>query len=824
MQILGWALRALVSHWRKRPLQLIGVITGLWLATALMSGVQALNGQARQSYASADRLLGGALHYSLMPVDGQAFSQQAFVDLRRQGLPVSPMVDGQVKFQNASLRILGVEPLSLPKNSLASEGLPGSGQLDDQAVVDFMLAPGQAWVAPATLKRMGWRAGEQPSTAQGSALPPLYPHDEVPPDTLLMDIGPAQRALGLGERISSLLLPAGAEAELPAPWRTTLQWRSGLDSGANMAQLTDSFHLNLTALGMLAFVVGLFIAHSAIGLALEQRRPLLRTLRACGVPAATLILALTLELLGLALLAGLGGIASGYGLAALLLPDVSASLRGLYGAQVAGELTLGAGWWAAALGIALIGALSAGAASLWRASRIPLLALANEQAWRAEHRRGLNRQALVCAAALLSGLVLFWATGGLVGAFVLLGALLFAAALALPLVLNGLLHLLASIPSGAVGQWFCADARQQLPRVGQALMALLLALAANIGIGSMTEGFRQTFSQWLEQRLSAELYVRLDDARVAPQVLQMAAAAGAYERMPVQSWSSRMEGWPVDIDGILDQPSYRQHWPLLEQAGGQPWDALWNSDSAMLSEQMARRLGVKLGDALPMPGQDRWRPRVVAIYADYGNPRGQILVDGARLQAHHPELGIRRIGLRIAPAAADALERQLEAAFGPQGVSVVNQGELKRGAQQVFEKTFAATSALNALTLGVAGIALFIGLLTQAQGRLGQLAPLWALGIPRLRLIALNLLQTWLLALLTVVCALPLGIGLAWFLVAVINVQAFGWRLPLQIFPWQLLQWGSMALFSTCLASLWPMWQLARSRPVDLLRHFANER
>lgn len=46
----------------------------------------------------------------------------------------------------------------------------------------------------------------------------------------------------------------------------------------------------------------------------------------------------------------------------------------------------------------------------------------------------------------------------------------------------------------------------------------------------------------------------------------------------------------------------------------------------------------------------------------------------------------------------------------------------------MFERTFAATAALNSLTLAVAGVALFISLLTQSQSRLGQLAPLWALG------------------------------------------------------------------------------------------------
>jgi putative ABC transport system permease protein len=141
----------------------------------------------------------------------------------------------------------------------------------------------------------------------------------------------------------------------------------------------------------------------------------------------------------------------------------------------------------------------------------------------------------------------------------------------------------------------------------------------------------------------------------------------------------------------------------------------------------------------------------------------------------------------------------------------------------VFERTFAATAALNSLTLGVAGVALFISLLTQSQSRLGQLAPLWALGVTRRQLMLLNLGQTWLLAVLTLLLALPLGLLLAWCLDAVINVQAFGWRLPLQVFPWQLAQLLGLALLATLLASAWPLWQLYRSRPADLLRTFANE-
>ncbi|MGC5083513.1 hypothetical protein, partial [Escherichia coli] len=38
---------------------------------------------------------------------------------------------------------------------------------------------------------------------------------------------------------------------------------------SDLERLTDSFHLNLTAFGLLSFFVGLFIVNSAIGLAFE---------------------------------------------------------------------------------------------------------------------------------------------------------------------------------------------------------------------------------------------------------------------------------------------------------------------------------------------------------------------------------------------------------------------------------------------------------------------------------------------------------------------------------------------------------------------------
>jgi len=124
----------------------------------------------------------------------------------------------------------------------------------------------------------------------------------------------------------------------------------------------------------------------------------------------------------------------------------------------------------------------------------------------------------------------------------------------------------------------------------------------------------------------------------------------------------------------------------------------------------------------------------------------------------------------------------------------------------------------------VAGVALLTSLLTLGQSRLPQLAPLWAMGLTRRRLAALELAKTLALTFGTALLALPLGLAVAWCLIEVVNVKAFGWRLPLEVFPGELARLLLVAMLAAVLAAVVPMLKLARIRPVTLLKIFADER
>ena len=822
MSVLRQTLIALLSHWRRHPVQFFSVLTGLWLATSLLTGVEALNSQARDSYARASELIGGQPQASLSTPNGATFTQQWFVDLRRQGWPVSPVLQGRLILKghdNQRLQLMGIEPVSLPGDSaVAGQAMP------IERVVEFFSGPGNTWISPETLHALNLVEGATPQTESGQPLPPLLAQQDMAPGVLLVDIGVAQRVLDQPRQLSRLLLPKDFHDELPAAFKGLLQLKSSGEEN-NLARLTESFHLNLDALGFLSFIVGLFIVHAAIGLALEQRRGLLRTLRACGVSARMLIACLILELGVLALIGGMLGVISGYWLASVLLPDVAASLRGLYGAEVAGQLRLSPWWWFSGIGLSLLGALLAGTNSLVRAARLPLLAVADPQAWHQQHARWLRRQGWVAGVFVAIALVALLGGDSLGSGFVLMAGLLLGAALALPVLLSVGLNGLLGRSRSVLGQWFLADCRQQLPALSLALMALLLAMAANIGAGSMTSGFRQTFNDWLEQRLTAELYLNPSNPAQSREMYSwLKQQPNVAAVLPNWQVSVTLQGWPADVFGVIDHPHYRQHWPLLDARGENPWASLVTDDAVMLSEQLARRLKVGPGDHLTIPTPSGpWSPRIVGVYADYGNPRGHVLVNSTHLLRVWPQLTPNRFNLRIDPSNIPPLLSALQARFQLDDSRIVEQAQLKGWSVQVFERTFAATAALNSLTLAVAGVALFISLLTQSQSRLGQLAPLWALGVTRRQLMLLNLGQTWLLAVLTLVLALPLGIALAWCLDVVINVQAFGWRLPLRVFPWQLLQLLGLALLATLLASAWPLYSLYRTQPADLLRTFAHE-
>ena len=249
------------SHWARHRLQLVVVIIGLALATGLWTGVQAINAEARASYDRAAATL-GKTQFSYITRNDAPLRIKDFVMLRRAGWLVSPLVRGTLR--GTGIEVVGFDPFTAPINTTFLD-LSGDGDLST-----FLSTPGVIFGHPETVDLLP------------DNLPRVRILETVPPGQIMTDVSIAMSLLNRDTLSSILVLDAQPERRLPLIDVNAEYIITKPAQRSDMARLTDSFHLNLTAFGLLSFAVGLFIVYSAIGLAFEQRRVLFRTLRALG--------------------------------------------------------------------------------------------------------------------------------------------------------------------------------------------------------------------------------------------------------------------------------------------------------------------------------------------------------------------------------------------------------------------------------------------------------------------------------------------------------------------------------------------------------------
>ena len=805
----------LLSHWRRHKVQLVTLVVGLASATTLWTAVQALNSHARSSYDRSAETVAAFDRPAIAALNRQPFDEQAFADLRRAGLKVTPIVEGRFGPPAKNILLTGIDPLSFGN----LKGQPGPVPRGNNTL-DFMEPPGILLTSPETAGHLAELLEKTPEADR-----PVVQHDAgIGTDQAIGDIAVIQKLLNMEGKLNKLLLPGNtdiASLTLPGNWQSALTVIEP-PVRVDLQGLTDSFHLNLTAFGLLCFLVGLFIVYSAIGLAIEDRVAAIRTFRICGISQRKLMALLVGEMVLIALFAGALGVVAGYMVAAQLLPDVAASLRGLYGARVSGALSLDPFWLLGGLVVSVAGALLASLGAFLKVAGMPLFATRGTTAWRARQNKSFRYLAATASALGLITVYFAFNSETLAHAFIVMAGLLLGSAFFLPVVLATCLKIGQKTARGPLSLWFWADSRQQLSGLSLALMALLLALGTNIGVTGMVEGFRQTFNAFLEERLSADLYVLANSGENAAGLISWAKEQQTVTAiLPIWGAIGSVGPERVSISGFEDHPSYRQTWSLIA-TGAAPWKDALEGRGALINEQLHYRQNLNVGDRFTLESEiGPLNYTVSAIYSDYGNPLAEIRLPNATIETYWPSSERRRVALHTTDAIA--LKANITDDLGIPPDQMIEQAGLKTFSRSVFEKTFIITGALSTLTLGVAAIAMVTSLLTLAGARLNGVAPIWSMGVAQNQIVRLEGLKILMLALLTALAAIPLGIAISWCLVAVINVQAFGWRLPLYLFPEQWATLAGLGVFAAGLASLYPLIKLSRTPPAALSKVFSHD-
>ena len=783
----GWVLKALLSHYWRHPWQTLFLAIGLVAGVGLWSAVQIINQHAEDSYREARNLLGAQAHYWIQNRRGDGIETAQYVGLRRAGFrQLFPLVELQVSTAaGVSISIIATDLLALPAGAL------GSGDSDFAAAwLDFTRPPYQAWYPRALAAELGLEAGDQLQLRDGRRLPPArLQAREQQGRRVLMDIGAAM-ALDGDSRIDYLAvgsLPPNEYRRLAAMLPAGLELVEN-QQHIDLRELTASLHTHLTAMSLLSFAVGLFIVFNAVRFSLWYRRATLLDLKLMGCAPRQLLAAIGLETLLWSLLGAGLGFGIGVLVAHALLPGLGASLQSLYDATVGTELGVSPATLLKAWSITLLGLVWALGWPLYRLLRQSSLEAGSSLAGFEDEARVRRRLAL--AALLLVPLAAVAYQGATTAAqgFAVLGMMLFAAAWLLPMLLAAGLRVVAALlpRRQLLARWMVSDGWSQLPAFRSAMMALLLALTANLGVGTLVDSFRDAFTDWLEVRQSADIYLRaprLDLEQLQPSPANAGWLADSHRRIGV---SSRWQGRPALLRGIdPDAPDSREL-PLSRWLGESPAAARasWRRQpgKVLVNEQVYYLAGVALGDLVELQADAGPRKyEVVGVFYDYGNPYFQFYLPRSELASHWRNHYSRGIALWLNPDNENAMQ-QAEAslrALGAQPGDWISQAQVRRLSVGIFDRTFAITAAMNGLTLLVAAIALLASLLAILQERLPQFAQWRALGVrqhEQLLLVAVPLLLFCALAWLL---SIPLGALLSWILIHKINIVSFGWSMPL---------------------------------------------
>jgi putative ABC transport system permease protein len=823
-------------------------VLGIAVGVAVVVAIDLANGSARRAFAlSSQGVTGRATDQVVGGPTG--LDESIYVALRRDlGVAAAaPIVEGYAttpREPGRALRILGVDPfVEAPFRTYVAPGVTTD-------LRTFLTRPGAALLSTPTARRLGLEPGTSlPIAVEGVKKEiVLVGRIDLPgelaeralEDLIVTDVATAQELLDRHGRLSRVDLifadsPQGAalRQRVVAACAGRCEVTSAASRALATAQMTRAFHLNLSALSLLALVVGMFLIYNTVTFSVVQRRPLLGTLRALGVTRGEIFALVAREALLLAVPAMLLGLGLGIALAHELVGLVTRTINDLYFVVNVRALELDAFALGKAAALGLAATLLAAFPPAREATLVPPCLTLRRSASETSLADRAGRLALAGAALVAVAVGALSASArSLSLAYIGLAGLVLGAALVIPWATR----LLAQVARPAMGRLFGMLGKMaargivaSLTRTSVALAALTVAVATTVGVDVMVHSFRATVVEWLTASLQSDIFVQppslvsgRGDGTLLPSVIERVSATdGVLAVNSIRNRRVRAADGEVALHVPVigaGQPSvYRFRTPR----GGDARRLLAEGNVIAVSEPYAFHHALEVGSVVDL-GTDRGpKPfRVVGIYADYASDEGGVLMSRPTYERHFDDRRISALGLVAKPGVDLAVlrERVRERAGDEQALIVRANRELLDASLAIFDRTFAVTEVLRLLSIGVAFIGILSALSALALERSRELAVLRAIGLTPRQLFRLVTLQTSLMGLIAGLFSLPLGLALAYILVFVINRRSFGWTLELALAPQVALKAMMLSLLAAVLAGVYPALKMSRARPAMALR------
>ncbi|HEX8824605.1 MAG TPA: ABC transporter permease, partial [Archangium sp.] len=648
------SLRHLGNHPWLTALSLLGIALGV----AVVVSIDLANASAMRAFErSTDTVAGRATHQLVGGPSGLPESVYRDVRLLGEAPPAAPVVEGHVRALSGdkrTLTVLGVDPFA--ETPFRAYVPRSGGSVDLNA---FLTEPGAALLTRRTAQALGLDAGSplevrvEGVTRRLRVVALLEPGDEGSARALdslvLMDISTAQEVLGQEGRLSriDLKLPGGEadEARLARLRPLLPEGAEVVRPGARgnaVEQMTRAFRTNLTALSLLALVVGTFLIYNTMTFSVVQRREQLGRLRAVGITRGELFALVLGEAAVLGVVGTVAGLLLGVLLGRGLVELVTRTLNDLYLVVSVRELALEPLTLAKGLLLGLGATLVAALLPAWEAARSAPAVTLRRSVLEDVARRRAPRLALLGLLVLALGTgLLALPTPELLPAYGGLFSVLLGSALLVPWVTTRLAGAAAAPLGrafGLLGRMAARGVTASLSRTAVALAALMVAVATTVGVGLMVASFRNTVAEWLGTSLQADVYVsppslvtRRGGATFTPGLAEhVRATPGVGSSTTLRTVQVRVDGVPTDLRSVDFGQTPVRPYRFKEGDPATVWRELEDPGTLLVSEPFSYHRDIHRGDTVRLPTDRGPREfRVVGVYFDYGSDTGTVLMPRA---------------------------------------------------------------------------------------------------------------------------------------------------------------------------------------------------
>jgi putative ABC transport system permease protein len=891
--VVKQALFVLIAYWRRHLLQLGIALLGVALGVAVVTAMDIANASALQSFRTSISAVNGKATHQIVAADGffSGVPDPVFASVfKTPGLvAAAPVVEsngiilsandavlGELPSADADysggavVRILGIDPLldepfrssELKSETSGSEkSASNTTTLGSNALNDWVLRDDACVLPDSIARRMHiplngtltlLYSGRRHTLRLIGTFDTSKGLARGSDDLLFMDIAAAQERFGRPGYISSidLILPPDAAGDQLAA-KIQKELPQGLivqrpsDRAGKTEALLDAFELNLRALSLLALVVGIFLIHNTLTVAVLQRLPLIGTLRCLGSSATEIRRAVLLEALLLGIAGSLSGLLVGTALAGLFLQQVGGIVSDLYVHVGAFSIFYQAEPFIKGLALGVLASLigawfpsrEAAATQPVQILRRSRLERRTQSSWKLLGILGIAAFAATLGLALVPGSS---PVPGLGAAFMLaLGG-----AFCSPAITRGcsvlMTRLLKRRPSSTrgsgpvrtLGELAFSGLSAHLSRTGLAVGALSLALSMTIGVALMVSSFRGTLDKWMEQSLHADLYIR--PAGPSAMRLRTFMADGVLDRLrarpevdAVDSYRGRElvldDGSPILVVGTDTKITFsrgRKRFPFMAGNPDSAYEGLQHG-GVLISESLSRKRHLNLGDTLTLPSADGPTSlNVAGVYYEYATDRGVASMDTSTYEKLFHDVRPNSATVYLKPGVdIEAARQKLRDEIGAaSGLYIFSNATLREEAFRVFDRTFAITGQLENLSLAVGLCGIVSALLALLRERSSEFALIRALGLSARGLAGLIVFEGMLLGSVAFLVACALGPALAVVLIMVINVRAFGWTILLSVHPDVFFRVGILTLIMSAFAGVYPALRARRTNVSQALR------